>query len=56
MTTADSPTPEATSYSAPRRVALWAVLALLAVVVIYAAFRGYLNPELLLQFANSFYC
>ena len=38
------------------RAAAWLVLALLAALVVYVAFRGYVTPELLLNFANAFYC
>ena len=39
-----------------RRMLIWMMLALLAAVVSYSGFRGYLSPELLINFANSFYC
>jgi hypothetical protein len=35
---------------------VWTVLAVLAALLSLAAFRGYLSPELLLGFANSFSC
>lgn len=34
----------------------WIVLAALAAALTYATFRGYLSPELLLGFANTFSC
>ena len=34
----------------------WTVLALLAALLAWVVFRGYLSPELLLGFANSFGC
>jgi hypothetical protein len=34
----------------------WIVLAVLAAALTYATFRGYLSPELLLGFANTFSC
>ena len=34
----------------------WLVIAALAAVMAYAAFRGYLSPELLIGFANGFLC
>lgn len=34
----------------------WLLTALLAVLASYAAFRAYLSPEMLLNFANTFYC
>lgn len=38
------------------RAMMWIVVAALAGLVVYVAFRGYLTPELLLNFANAFYC
>jgi hypothetical protein len=35
---------------------LWLVTAALALAVAYAAFRGYLSPELLIGFANGVMC
>lgn len=35
---------------------LWLIIAALAALVTYLAFRGYLSPELLLNFSNSFSC
>jgi len=32
------------------------LLAALAAIVSYLGFRGYLSPELLINFSNSFYC
>jgi hypothetical protein len=39
-----------------RRLLTWMMLALLAALVSYIGFRGYLSPELLIYFANSLYC
>jgi hypothetical protein len=39
-----------------RKILMWILLALLATVVSYFGFRGYLSPELLINFSNSFYC
>lgn len=39
-----------------RRMLKWLLLALLAMLVSYYSFRGYLVPELLIGFANSFTC
>ena len=39
-----------------RRLVKWLLIALLAAMASYVAFRGYLSPEMLLNFANSFYC
>lgn len=39
-----------------RRLLAWAALAALAALVSYFAFRGYLNPELLINFANTLHC
>jgi hypothetical protein len=35
---------------------LWLVTAVFAAIVAYAAIRGYLNPELLIGFANGVTC
>lgn len=35
---------------------MWLILAVLAALVSYVAFRGYLTREMLFNFANSFYC
>lgn len=35
---------------------VWALLAALACLLAYASFLGYLNPELLYDFANSVAC
>lgn len=39
-----------------RRIMMWLMLIVLAALVSYIGFRGYLSPELLINFANSFYC
>jgi hypothetical protein len=39
-----------------RRLLLWLILAALAALLTYVAFRGYISAGLLLQFSNSFYC
>lgn len=39
-----------------RRVAVWVMLSVLAALLCWFGFRGYLNPELLFHFANSLYC
>lgn len=38
------------------KMMVWIVLAALAAALTYATFRGYLSPELLLGFANTFSC
>lgn len=38
------------------KILAWALLSVLAAAMTYAIFRGYLNPDLLLGFANSFSC
>ncbi|HSN38903.1 MAG TPA: hypothetical protein VLT92_01800 [Burkholderiales bacterium] len=38
------------------RILKWLLLALLAILISYFTFRGYLSPELLIGFANSFSC
>jgi hypothetical protein len=37
-------------------MARWGLLIAAAAVLTYLSFRGYFSPELLLNFANSFYC
>lgn len=39
-----------------KRVALWLILAVLAALVAVVAVRGYLSPEMLFGFSNSFTC
>lgn len=39
-----------------KRVALWLVLATLAALVTYFAFRGYFSVEFLMNFSNAFHC
>ncbi len=41
---------------ARRKLLVWILLSMIAAVVSYATFRGYLSPDLLLGFANSFSC
>ena len=38
------------------KLLVWIVLAILATGLTFATFRGYLSPELLLGFANTFSC
>jgi hypothetical protein len=42
--------------TAGRRAIAWLILAALAALVTYLAFRGYFSPELLLNFSNTFNC
>ena len=42
--------------SESRRIALWAILGSLAALLTYIAFRGYLSPDFLINFSNSFRC
>ena len=39
-----------------QRILMWLLLTALAALVSYVGFRGYLSPELLINFANSYYC
>ena len=39
-----------------KRVLLWAMLAILAALVAYVAFRGYFSTDFLFNFSNSFWC
>ena len=46
----------ATTWLRLPRSLLWVLIALAAMLITYAAFRSYLNPEFLFGFANSFTC
>jgi hypothetical protein len=39
-----------------KRILLWLVLLALAALMAYFGIRGYLSPEMLFNFANSFSC
>jgi hypothetical protein len=39
-----------------RPLLMWVVLSILAALLAWFGFRGYLNPELLFHFGNSLYC
>ena len=39
-----------------RRILRWLLIALLAALISYYGFRGYLGPEMLLNFSNTFTC
>lgn len=39
-----------------RRALIWAVLGTILALLCLAGFRGYLSGEMLLNFANMFYC
>lgn len=39
-----------------QKIIVWMLLAALAVIITYLGFKGYLSPELLINFSNSFYC
>ncbi len=42
--------------SQTRRALVWAAMALIVVALCVLGFRGYLSTEMLLNFANAFYC
>jgi len=42
--------------SAWRQIAWWTVVAVVAAVLMVVAFRAYLNPSALIDFANSRLC
>lgn len=42
--------------AARKKILVWVLLSALAASMTYLIFRGYLNPDLLLGFANSFAC
>jgi len=39
-----------------RKILVWLLVAILATLVTYVIFRGYLGPDFLLGFANTFSC
>ncbi len=39
-----------------KRALLWLMLAAIAALITYLGFRGYLSPELLINFSNAFTC
>jgi hypothetical protein len=43
-------------FTAGQRLAIWLALSVLAALIVYAGFRGYLNPELLFHFAAGLHC
>jgi hypothetical protein len=45
-----------TGFTAGQRLLIWLALSVLAALVVYAGFRGYLNPELLFHFAAGLHC
>jgi len=44
------------SVAQTHKIVVWALLGALAALVSYVGIRGYLSPELLLNFANMLYC
>ena len=42
--------------SQTRRMLIWAVMALIVALLCILGVRGYLSTEMLLNFANLFYC
>lgn len=41
---------------AQTKLLIWMLLSALAALLTYATFRGYLSPDFLLGFANTFSC
>ena len=39
-----------------RKILVWAMLAVLAALVAYFSFRGYMSADMLFNFGNLFYC
>jgi len=39
-----------------KRILLWLMLTVLAALITYLGIRGYLTPELLLNFSDTFHC
>lgn len=50
------PTNDMVHLSQTWRALIWSLLAAIAVLLCVLAFRGYLSGDLLLNFANMFYC
>lgn len=48
--------PEFAGLSSRPKLIVWLAISVLAALVTYFGFRGYLNPELLFHFSNSLYC
>ena len=42
--------------SQTRRLWIWVIMAVIVALLCLLGFRGYLSAEMLLNFANSFYC
>ena len=42
--------------SQTRRALIWALMAVIVALLCLLGFRGYLSTEMLLNFANAFYC
>ena len=42
--------------SQTHRALAWVAIAVLVALLCYAGFRAYLSTEMLLNFANAFYC
>jgi hypothetical protein len=53
---AAEPRAAGTGFAAGQRLAIWLALSVLAALIVYAGFRGYLNPELLFHFAAGLHC
>jgi len=39
-----------------RKILVWMLLSLMAAILLYSTFRGYLSAELLLGFSSTFIC
>jgi hypothetical protein len=48
--------PSALAAGSGARWLKWLMISVLAALVAWFGFRGYLNPDLLFHFANSLYC
>ncbi len=48
--------PSALVAASPARWIKWLMISVLAALLAWFGFRGYLNPDLLFHFANSLYC
>ena len=49
-------TPTAGPAMLARRFVMWLMLAVLAALLSYVGFRGYMTPDMLFNFANAFHC
>ena len=52
----DTPAAHMVHLSQTRRALIWSVLAVIVALLCLLGFRGYLSVDMLINFANLFYC